>query len=156
MLFRSLRERKRSAGLGIQGGGFLTTHLAVPSLPALQRNDAESAETPGPPFANARVRPRERRLFGTLGIHPPESESMARSAAEQVSGDRASSPPEPAEKSSPHEAARAPSRQDWKSNYARALRWCGVAALAGWGTEHMLLAAGVDPSWFPKIGRAHV
>ncbi len=76
---------------------------------------------------------------------------MAGSAADQASGVRASSPPEPAEKSSPQEAARAPSKQDWKANYARALRWCGVAALAGWGTEHMLLAAGVDPSWFPKV-----
>lgn len=77
---------------------------------------------------------------------------MAGNATEQASAIQAPIPPRIAEESSPpEERVDRPSSRSWKPEYIRALRWCGTAALIGWGTEHMLLAAGVDPSWFPKL-----
>lgn len=76
---------------------------------------------------------------------------MANGATENVASAVRGSPQpaDPAEVTS--RDANPPKTQSWKSQYARALRWCGAAALIGWGSQHMLDAAGVAPTTIPKL-----
>jgi ResB-like family len=79
---------------------------------------------------------------------------MASGGTEQVASAVRGSPPSDAgEESSPEKTAPtdSPAARSWKSDYARALRWCGASVLVGWATQHLLDAAGVDPSWFPQL-----